>query len=164
MAIEGDWSVFINFKDESLNMAYYEDPSQVPDALAIPEAVYWKRNVLNALFSAVEYQSLFYATPEPETSSRLLLAYQSAVIALYSILREKLNKKETEQLTDLQQFTTQDIFVVIEDKYEKRTQIRRLPVAYLNKCLATLNAAIERIGITRIEIAQPDGRHLLKRA
>jgi len=130
-------------------------------ALAIPEAVLWKRMVLMGLDNAAAWQSAYYQAMESYNANEYQKAFQGSIIALHTLLKAKLtsNKKKKQDQSET------DIFKELEE-YKNSKEYRTatiMPMNYLNLCLDTLNAAIERIGITKIEIPKEDPRLLFKR-
>jgi len=124
---------------------------------AIPEAIVYKRTVLELLNTALLRQSEFYSVLSQKWgkyAGARFLNYQATVISLYSYLKPKLTESELEKFKRLDEFRQ-----TVVDKRERlkgmgglmETHYNQLPISYLNECLDVLNRAIERIGITKIE-------------
>lgn len=119
---------------------------------AIPEARRWKLDVLERLNTAIDHQyNLHSLMGLGVTNKTILFRYQGSIIALYNHLKPKLKKNELKFLKDL-------------DEYRQGDSFEPLSLEYLNRCFDVLNKAIERIGITKVEVEKEDAYHLFKRA
>ena len=124
-----------------------------PKAEAIPEAVLWKRMVLERLYDAIAFKTSYYLTGYPHEANVCQRSYQASIIALYTIMEPKLNKKDVKLLEPFKQFVNSDNYQI--------SKLIKIPA--LNRVLDVLNKSIETLGITKIEIPQDDPRHLFKR-
>lgn len=134
-------------------MAFDELISQSPQAEAIPEAVLWKRMVLMRLDTAIAWKDQYYTAMYQDEAQSHQKNYQASVISLFTLLKGKLSKKELKD------------FEVMESWLEKSYNVRQcLSMNYLNSCVDNLVKAIDRIGITKVEIPTADTSTLFKRS
>lgn len=115
---------------------------------ALPEPRIWKMDILNFLFAAIKTKAKYFIAGS-SSKNQVLKEYQGFIIGLYTFLKPKLTDKEMEVLKGLDDFTTTSPNNLGRDFRMGVESVLTFP--YLCQCLDTLNIAVERMGITKIE-------------
>ena len=110
--------------------------------VAIPEAVVWKRTLLNIYFRTIGLFAQYFQRGNLSSESHGQL--QSYVIALFLALRCKLSESEREKVKTLENF-------IANPNFERKLRMRVLRIEYLYKCFCVFQEVIERLQITKPE-------------
>jgi len=112
---------------------------------AIPEAITYKQSLLRLMSLATRSQAMYYMGVGQLQMTEAQLGLQGCVIALYTTLKVKLNKKEKKDLAFINEFINS---VNGQRKIEQREMLN---MGSLNFALDVIVKVIERMGITKIE-------------